>query len=126
MTDIDKHTPAGAWHTGLRKGMGQTAILGPSTFTPDSFIAETFNNEPDVNEANAAFIVLAVNSHAALLDALRRFGRHSGGCTAHIRWQNSMRRDDEADPPPAPTDGRCDCGLRAAIALATTGEAVEA
>lgn len=62
---------------------------------------ETMNvGEPDLNEANATFIVKAVNSHEALVDILERIKRHgelanvgTGGFLGNKPAGNPMSKD---------------------------------
>ena len=57
---IPSHTPT-PWKVGE-----EYEILGPN----EKVVATTYHNRPEV-EANAAFIVRAVNAHEELLEALR-------------------------------------------------------
>lgn len=88
-----------------------------------AIIACVFPGDPEIDldecEANACLIETA----PALLAALVTFGEHSHGCSAYIRWQQTFHDPAGAAAPPTVDDVRCDCGLRAAIALAR-GEGV--
>ena len=47
---------------------------------PALFIPSPQQQHLETNKANAEFVIHAVNSHEALLEALKKYGRHSLNC----------------------------------------------